>query len=102
MRSNLILLSMLICLALAMPARAGEPTLTLELWPDKAPGEIGSIGPEKVEEQKPGEKLVKRVTNITHPTLSIFFPARDKETGVAVVICPGGGYNILAYDLEGA
>ena len=84
-----------------MSASAGEPTLTLDVWPDKAPGETGSIGPEKVEDQKPGEKPVKRVTNVTHPTLSVFRPARDKDTGVAVVICPGGGYNILAFDLEG-
>ena len=101
MQPYVMLSLMFIWLACAMPARAGEPTLTLDVWPDKAPGETGSIGPEKVEDQKPGEKLVKRVTNVIHPTLSVFRPARDKDTGVAVVICPGGGYNILAFDLEG-
>ena len=79
----------------------GEPTLTLDVWPDKAPGETGSIGPEKVIDQKPGDKPVKLLTNVTHPTLSVFRPAHGKDTGVAVVICPGGSYNILAFDLEG-
>ena len=90
----------LACLV-SMPASAAEPTLTLDVWPDKAPGETGSIGPEKVVDQKPGDKPMKILTNITHPTLSVFRPARDKDTGAAVVICPGGGYNILALDLEG-
>ena len=84
-----------------LPAAAAEPTLTLDVWPDKPPGETGSIGPEKVVDQKPGDKPIKILTNITHPTLSVFRPARDKDSGVAVVICPGGGYNILAFDLEG-
>jgi acetyl esterase/lipase len=44
---------------------------------------------------------VKRVTNVTRPTLSVFRPAREKDTGAAVLICPGGGYNILAIDFEG-
>ena len=38
---------------------------------------------------------------MTQPTLTIFRPPADKDTGTAVVICPGGGYNILAFDLEG-
>src|SRR5262249_54892297 len=35
------------------------------------------------------------------PTLTIFRPAKEKDTGASVVICPGGGYHILAWDLEG-
>ncbi len=96
-----MLSAMFIWLASAMTASAGEPTLTLDVWPDEAPGETGSIGPEKVIDQKPGDKPVKLLTNVTQPTLSVFRPACDKDTGVAVVICPGGGYNILAFDLEG-
>ena len=33
--------------------------------------------------------------------LAIYRPAKDKDTGAAVIVCPGGGHNILAYDLEG-
>ena len=38
---------------------------------------------------------------MTRPTISVFRPAKDKDTGAAVLIAPGGGYNILAWDLEG-
>ena len=79
---------------------AGKP-LTVNVWPSKAPGEKGDVGEEKVQESKPGEKKVKRITNVTVPTLTVFKPAKDKDTGAAVVIAPGGGYNILAWDLEG-
>jgi acetyl esterase/lipase len=83
------------------PASAAEKPLTVDLWPDKPPGDKGDIGEEKVQEPKPGENPVKRVTNVSRPTLTVFKPAKDKDTGAAVVIAPGGGYNILAWDLEG-
>jgi acetyl esterase/lipase len=82
-------------------ATAAEKPQTVDLWPSKAPGEKGEIGEEKLLDAKPGESKVKRLSNVTHPTLTIYKPARDKDTGTAVVIAPGGGYNILAWDLEG-
>ena len=78
---------------------AGKP-LTIDVWPGQAPGEKGDIGPEKVLEDT-SKNPVKRITNVTKPTLTIFQPAAEKNTGTAVVIAPGGGYHILAWDLEG-
>ena len=46
-------------------------------------------------------KDVIRLANVSKPTITVFRPAADKNTGAAVVVCPGGGYSILAYDLEG-
>jgi acetyl esterase/lipase len=88
-------------LVLAQVQAAADKPLTLDVWPGKAPGETGQIGEEKLLEPKAGEKKVARLTNVSKPTLSVFRPAKDKDTGAAVVICPGGGYNILAWDLEG-
>jgi acetyl esterase/lipase len=56
---------------------------------------------------KPGEGLVAgkpliRLGNVSDPTLTVYRPAKDKDTGTAVVVCPGGGYSILALDLEGS
>jgi acetyl esterase/lipase len=88
-------------LALTWPALAAEKPLVLDVWPGKVPGENTPIAEEKLLEQKPGEKQVQRLTNVSKPTISLFRPAKDKDTGAAVLICPGGGYNILAWDLEG-
>ena len=44
---------------------------------------------------------VGRVGNVTHPTLSVFIPKVRNAVGTSVIICPGGGYTILAIDHEG-
>src|SRR5207245_8221293 len=41
------------------------------------------------------------VTNVSKPTIMIYRPARDKDTGATVLICPGGGYWNLFWELEG-
>ena len=78
-----------------------QKALTLDVWPGKAPGETCKIGPEKVLPDQKGQRKVKRLTDISKPTITIYRPAKDKDTGAAVLIAPGGGYAILAWDLEG-
>ncbi len=97
------LAALVVCLlfGLAGLLEGAEPSLVLDIWPGKAPGEKGAIGPERFLEQKPGEMPVQRLTDITRPTLTVFRPAGEKDTGASVVIAPGGGYHILAWDLEG-
>lgn len=48
-----------------------------------------------------GTDGVSRVSKVIDPTLSVFAPAKGKANGTAVIICPGGGYGILAFDKEG-
>lgn len=85
---------------------AAEPSKVIELWPKGAPSEKGDIGEEK-DTTKPTDNLVGgrrliRLGNVSKPTLSIYRPAADKDTGTAVLVCPGGAYQILALDLEGS
>jgi acetyl esterase/lipase len=87
-------------LTLALSAQAAEPT-TVKLWSGKAPGETKDIGPEKYIEAKKGQPEVKRLTNVTEPTITIYAPPKDKANGTAVIVAPGGGYNILAIEHEG-
>ena len=100
MRAMLLLPFLL--LSWANMTAAQEKPLVVDVWPGKAPGETGDLGPEKATEPKKTDKNpVLRITNVSKPTLTIFRPAKDKDTGAAVVIAPGGGYSILAWDLEG-
>jgi acetyl esterase/lipase len=46
-------------------------------------------------------KRVARLGDVSKPTLTIYQPSHEKGTGNAVLVCPGGGYRILATDLEG-
>lgn len=77
-----------------------EPLSPVKIWPGKVPGEKGDIEAEKILDPR-GGKPVTRITNVTEPTVTVFPAPKDKANGAAVVICPGGGYSILAYDLEG-
>jgi len=85
-------------------AQAAEP---IPVWPDKVPGEKGDIGPES-DTTKPGQdgpdpkNHVIRQGNVSHPTLTVYHPPKDKDTGAVVLVCPGGGYSILALNLEGS
>lgn len=45
---------------------------------------------------------IVRVRNVQKPDIAVFLPSKKNATGEAVVICPGGGYQILAYDWEGS
>jgi acetyl esterase/lipase len=77
---------------------------SMPLWPKGAPGEKGDIGAEvdtTKPDQDPAGKRVIRLGNVTEPTLTVYKPTAEKDTGAAVVVFPGGGYNILAMDLEG-
>ena len=102
MRISAIGLGLLFAFGLVAIGGAADPSpsppQTLDVWPDKAPGEKGSIGEEQA--KKKGD-VVTSLTNVTRPTLTVSRPDRDKDTGVAIVVCPGGGYNNLAWDHEG-
>ena len=85
----------------SLPASAAEP-LVVDLWPGKTPGDVGIKGQETSRiHQSPLVGPTKLITNVTKPTLTIYRPAADKNTGTAMVICPGGGYWDLYWELEG-
>ena len=50
---------------------------------------------------KVGELSVLRVSNVGSPAITIYPANPDVASGAAMVVCPGGGYYLLAYDLEG-
>jgi acetyl esterase/lipase len=97
MRCPPLCLTCAITIGLAATSRAADKPLILNVWPDKVPGEKGDIGEEKLT----GQKGSRQITDVTKPTLTIYRPAKEKDTGVAVVIAPGGGYRVLAWDHEG-
>lgn len=88
-----------------LQALAAQPVVVLPLWPDAAPGDKEPLSPEQ-DQTKPADNLVGgkrliRLGNVSKPTIAVYLPPEDKRTGTAVVVCPGGGYQILAMDLEG-
>ena len=74
------------------------------IWPSAAPDPQPAKGPEIVEPSgntfRVAGKEVIGVSNVTRPTMTVFSP-KENNTGVAVIVFPGGGYQTLAIDLEG-
>ena len=62
---------------------------------------IPNSKPSKNEESSETKDGILRISKVSVPTLSIYLPAKEKATGTAVIICPGGGYSILAAGHEG-
>ncbi|MGI8970145.1 MAG: alpha/beta hydrolase [Dehalococcoidia bacterium] len=74
----------------------------IDVWPGEVPDDYGTIGEETFRAPWSEEaKGAKWLTNVTKPTLTLYPAAREKNTGAAMLICPGGGYWNLAWDLEG-
>src|SRR5262245_46900182 len=96
-----ILFAVLAPVAFCCVAAAAEPPV-FNVWPGKVPGEPKELPAAGLAAPKAKEaKSVKRVQNVSVPTLTVFQPPAEKRNGAALVIAPGGGYNILAWDLEG-
>lgn len=96
----------LVCISVSATTTGADalPTV-LNLWPDKAPGESATL-PAEADATKPDDRLIAgrriiKLGNVSVPQIAIYSPAPEVNSGAAVVICPGGGHHILAYDLEG-
>jgi len=92
----------ILLLLTTLPLRAADtpkPTDPIPLWPAIAPGDKPDMPAEK--DTTAGKDNIIRLGNVSKPTITVYKPAPDKDTGAAVIVCPGGGYSILAYNLEG-
>ncbi len=75
----------------------------IPIWPGQIPDAQSVAKPEDMQimnEHLIGGKSVIKVSQVTQPTMTVYFP-KENNTGAAVVVFPGGGYEILAMDLEG-
>lgn len=95
MKKYLFIFSLLSTMAMAQET----PIL---LFPDGAPGETTKL---KQKDDLSGNKVagcpVLRISDVSEPTLTFFPAPADNNSGATIIVNPGGGYNILAYNLEG-
>jgi acetyl esterase/lipase len=105
MKRIFAVLAILLC-ATGRGSAAEEP-LVVQLWPGAAPEEPGTIGEEKIFSSKPNKErsetteVTRLITNVTKPSITVYRAAQEKNTGAAMLICPGGGYHNLWWQLEG-
>lgn len=80
-------------------ALAREPDLVLPLWSGTPPGETRARGEEHKVEGRP--RPFYQLTDITTPSMVVFHAPAGRRNGTAVLVCPGGGMQRLAYEHEG-
>lgn len=82
-------------------ATPGSPSpRVVPVWPERPPGEV----PAEPESDLPAHNNddVRRTTNVSVPTITVYSAPDTKGPKPAVLICPGGGYNYLAINKEGS
>jgi acetyl esterase/lipase len=98
----MLYLSVFALMAIGTPA---APIGPIPLWKGTAPGDKGTLGPEydttTDKDHMVEGRRVMRITNVSVPTLTVYPAAKAGAAGPAILVFPGGGYRILAWDLEG-
>ena len=89
------------CAAPGAPTLAPQP-IVVELWPGKVPGDAGIKGDESTKTfESPLVGPTMLISNVSRPSIAIYRAPKDRNTGTAMLICPGGGYWNLFWELEG-
>ncbi len=70
----------------------------IPLYRDSIPNSRDIVDEEKSDTDKNG---IVRISKVSRPNLTVYFPPKEKATGAAIIVCPGGGYGILASSHEG-
>jgi len=84
-----------VCLILGAGALAAqEPPHEIPLWTNGAPGF-------ESRRKEPIEAKDYWIRNIHNPSITVYLPPKEKATGAAVLICPGGGHRLLVFQAEG-
>jgi acetyl esterase/lipase len=103
----LFLCTFLACGCLSGQTNVWQPSpgyAQIPIWPATAPDLQPAAGPEMATTTGKDSLVAGRpfvlVDNVTRPTMTVYAP-KGTNTGIAVVVFPGGGYNELAIDLEG-
>src|SRR5688572_28319577 len=93
---------MCVCVGLVMglTASAAEVPQSIPLWANGAPGSQGKGGAEVGKPEGP-ERGYTAITNVHNPSIIPYLPPKEKATGVAVLVLPGGGHRNLAIGHEG-
>jgi|GEM_PF-357975 len=78
---------------------ARTAAVTVDVWPE---GKMPGRGVKEPEGERPSKgDNVRRITNVSRPTLTVFPAPKKGAPAPAIIVCPGGGYSYVVYDKEG-
>ena len=91
-------LQLVAVLAVPVAIAAAQTPAEIPLWPSGAPGSEGKTATESVTTSASGELSVSSIHN---PSLTPYLPSKEKASGTAILVIPGGGHRMLAITHEG-
>lgn len=97
MKTRALITALIIAIIPVLNSKAQQKAMNI--WPGGIPGLV--LNDSYVEKSSISEGVISRFEKTTNPMLYIFLPPKEKATGTAVLICPGGGYTALAFGHEG-
>ena len=89
-------LTLLFCWGSSSDAQEQE----FKIWPQGLPADAKALTPKVVENAKK-RNSEERIFHVQDPTLTVYRPSKADSNGCAVIVCPGGGYHMLAWEKEG-
>jgi acetyl esterase/lipase len=102
-RLRMASVTLLALITIVQPRIWGAEPEELPLWDGDIPGPAVMVtDPEMDLPAGPGQRPIRRRTNITRPTLMVYPAAADTHNGAAIIVIPGGGFRYLTVDLEGS
>lgn len=101
LRITTVITGSLLALVNLGSASAAEPKIIIPLWPEGSAQVAPLPQPEGLAAPLTAGRQVPRLQNVANPTLAVYEPPADIKNGTAVIVCPGGGYSILAIEHEG-
>ena len=102
-RRWLFIVGSILVLACSASLSRGQQKEEIKLWPNGLPDGSVVLAPGRVKELKAKEAVHKygHKLYVDSPTLTVYPAPKGNSNGCAVVICPGGGYSVLAWEHEG-
>ncbi|PWU01256.1 MAG: 1,4-beta-xylanase [Bacteroidetes bacterium] len=94
LRKTIMLICTLPAILVTASGFSQEKPLQIPLWANGAPGF------EKLKDE-PEQAQDYWVKHINNPSITVFLPPKEKATGAAIIVCPGGGHRLLVYNAEG-
>jgi endo-1,4-beta-xylanase len=92
--------AVLLAVAAFAVAQTGTAPPVVYLWPKGAPG-FENRKDEKENTTFTKNGIENTVKNVNNPSITVYLPPKEKATGAAIVICPGGGHSVLGANSEG-
>jgi acetyl esterase/lipase len=87
-------------IAVASPQQTAREQEVIRVWPGGLPEDAKPVAQERIDAAQK-KTTIERIFYVETPTLTVFRPNEDRPSDAAVIVCPGGGYHMLAYQHEG-